>query len=178
LNDVIATIEARGHDGSAYTVSRATMEAVAAEAWTGSAQGAYWQWRTCAIGGTTSSVRLTLGDTGNLTLATGYLLRVSSNAGTATGTTRADALQLSGDFKRLSTVASGTGVILPTGVIGMAITIVHSGANPVKVYANGSETIDGVAGSTGVTLTNGARCLYWFSAANTWHSMMFNGTSA
>lgn len=176
--EVIGAIESRGHDGSAYTVSRATMEAVAAETWTGSAQGAYWQWRTCAIGGTTSSVRLTLGDTGNLTLATGYLLRVSSNSGTATGTTRTDALQLSGDFKRLSTVASGTGVILPTGVIGMAITIVHSGANPVKVYANGSETIDGVAGSTGVTLTNGNRCLYWFSAANTWHSMMFNGTSA
>lgn len=178
LNDVIAAIEARGHDGSAYTVSRATMEAVAAEAWTGAAQGAYWQWRTAAIGGTTSSVRMTLGDTGNLTLATGYLLRVSSNVAAATGTTRADASQLSGDFRRLSNVASGTGVILPTGVIGMAITIVHSGANPVKVYANGSETIDGVAGSTGVTLTNGARCLYWFSAANTWHSMMFNGTSA
>jgi hypothetical protein len=178
LNDVIAAIEARGHDGSTYTVSRATMEAVAAEAWTGSAQGAYWQWRTAAIGGTTSSVRMTLGDTGNLTLLTGYLLRVSSNTGTATGTTRTDALQLSGDFKRLSNVASGTGVILPTGVIGMSIVIVHSGANPVKVYANGSETIDGVAGITGVTLTNGNRCLYWFSAANTWHSMMFNGTSA
>tara|TARA_R110000868_G_scaffold409899_2_gene696463 strand:+ start:9425 stop:13153 length:3729 start_codon:yes stop_codon:yes gene_type:complete len=176
--DVIGAIESRGHDGSAYTVSRATMEALAAEAWTGSAQGAYWQWRTTTIGGTTTSVRLTLGDTGNLTLATGYLLRVSSNTGTATGTTRTDALQLSGDFKRLSTVASGTGVILPTGVIGMSIVIVNSGANAVKIYANGSETIDGVAGSTGVTLTNPGRCLYWFSAANTWHSMMFNGTSA
>jgi hypothetical protein len=176
--DVIGAIENRGHDGSAYTVSRATMEALAAEAWTGSAQGTYWQWRTTTIGGTTTTIRMTLGDTGNLTLATGYLMRVSSNTGTATGTTRTDALQLSGDFKRLSTVASGTGVILPTGVIGMAITIVNSGANAVKVYASGSETIDGTAGSTGVTLTNPGRCVYWFSAANTWHSMMFNGVSA
>lgn len=177
--DAIGAIQFRGHDGSALTTTRATIEVTAAETWSGSGNGANILFKTTAIGSTAAATtRLTLGDTGNLTLATGYLLRVSSNTGTATGTTRTDALQLSGDFKRLSTVASGTGVILPTGVIGMAITIVNSGANPVKVYANGSETIDGTAGSTGVTLTNGNRCLYWFSAANTWHSMMFNGVSA
>lgn len=177
--DVIGAIEARGHDGSAFTTSRAGIDFTAAETWSGSGNGANILFKTTAIGSTAAATtRMTLGDTGNLTLATGYLLRVSSNTGTAAGTTRTDALQLSGDFKRLSTVASGTGVILPTGVIGMAITIVNSGANPVKVYANGSETIDGTAGSTGVTLTNGNRCLYWFSAANTWHSMMFNGVSA
>lgn len=177
--DAIGAIQFRGHDGSALTTTRATIEATAAETWSGSGNGANILFKTTAIGSTTAATtRMTLGDTGNLTLATGYLLRVSSNTGTAAGTTRTDALQLSGDFKRLSTVASGTGVILPTGVIGMAITIVNSGANPVKVYANGSETIDGTAGSTGVTLTNGNRCLYWFSAANTWHSMMFNGVSA
>lgn len=177
--DVIGTIEGRGHDGSAFTTSRATINLLTAEAWTGSAQGGAIEFRTTATGAITgAAVRVTIGPSGNLTLATGNLIRVASNTGTATGTTISDALQLSGDFKRLSTVASGTGVILPTGVIGMAITIVNSGANAVKVYANGSETIDGVAGSTGVTLTNPGRCLYWFSAANTWHSMMFNGLSA
>lgn len=177
--DAIGNIQFRGHDGSALTTTRATIEAVAAETWSGSGNGANLLFKTTTIGAVTAATtRMTLTDAGNLVMATGVVCHYSANISAALGTTRADALQLNRAFTRLSTVASGTGVILPTGVIGMAITIVNSGANPVKVYANGSETIDGTAGSTGVTLTNGNRCLYWFSAANTWHSMMFNGVSA
>jgi hypothetical protein len=60
----------------------------------------------------------------------------------------------------------------------MYVTIYNGGANAVKVYANGSETIDGTAGSTGVTLTNGNACMYVFSTTNTWHSFLMGGRSA
>lgn len=107
-----------------------------------------------------------------------YYLRTVGNALTATGSTRGDALQLANETNRLTTVASGTGVILPVGVVGMRIRIYQSGANPVKVYASASETIDGVAGATGVTLTNALRCEYEFVAANTWISAQLGVVSA
>lgn len=110
--------------------------------------------------------------------STGYFLRSVGNALTATGSTRGDALQLANETNRLTTVASGTGVILPVGVVGMRIRIYQSGANPVKVYASASETIDGTAGSTGVTLTNALRCEYEFVAANTWISAQLGAVSA
>lgn len=129
------------------------------------------------VGGTTDDGSTAFQANGNAK-STGYFLRSVGNALTATGTTRADALQLAKEVNRLTTVASGTGVILPVGVIGMRIRIYQSGANPVKVYASASETIDGTAGSTGVTLTNALRCEYEFVAANTWISAQLGVVSA
>lgn len=129
------------------------------------------------IGGTTDDGSTALQSNGSIK-ATEYFLRSIGNALTATGTTRADALQLAKETNRLTTVASGTGVILPVGVIGMRIRIYQNGANPVKVYASASETIDGTAGSAGVTLTNALRCEYEFVAANTWISAQMGVVSA
>lgn len=176
--DIIGNIQFRGHDGSALTATRATIEATAAETWSGSANGTNLLFKTSTIGAATATTRVTITDAGNLVMATGILCRNAANVSVAAGTTRADALQLSREFTRISSAASGTGVILPTGVVGMYVTIYHDGANAVKVYANGSETIDGTAGSTGVTLTNGNACMYVFSATNTWHSFLMGGRSA
>ena len=110
--------------------------------------------------------------------ATTYFLRSVGNALTATGTTRADALQLAKEINRVTTAAASTGVILPTGVVGMRIAIFNDGANALKVYANGSEAIDGTAGSTGVTLTNAKRCDYFYVASNTWVSAQMGVVSA
>lgn len=107
--------------------------------------------------------------TGNQAFS-GYILRSVGNALTAAGTTRADALQLAAEVNNVTTAGSGTGIILPVGVVGMRITVFNAGANPIKVYASGSETIDTVAGATGVTLTNAKRCEYFFTVALTWIS--------
>lgn len=176
--DIIGNIQFRGHDGSALTTTRATIEATAAETWSGSANGTNLLFKTSTIGAATATTRMTLTDAGHLVMATGLLCRYAANVTSAAGTTRADATQLSREFTRISSAASGTGVILPTGVVGMYVTIYHGGANAVKVYASGSETIDGTAGSTGVTLTNGNACMYVFSATNTWHSFLMGGRSA
>ncbi len=110
--------------------------------------------------------------------ATGYFLRSVGNALTAAGTTRADALQLAKEVNNITTAAGSTGVILPVGVIGMRVTIFNAGASVIKVYGSGSDTIDTVAGSTGVSLTNAKRCDYFFVAANTWISSQLGVISA
>lgn len=126
------------------------------------------------------TVTASSGDTliaGNSTVS-GYNLRSVGNALTAVGTNRSTALQLAKEVNNITTAAASTGVILPVGVIGMRITVFNAGANAVQVYASGSETIDTVAGSTGVPLTNTKRCDYFFVAANTWISAQLGVVSA
>jgi len=113
---------------------------------------------TLGVTGLTSVVDVT---------SSGYARKSVGNALTATGTTRADALQLAKQINNVTTVAAGTGVILPAGAVGDIIIVENAGANIAKVYASGADTIDGVAGATGVNLTNAKRCMYICVAANT-----------
>jgi hypothetical protein len=140
--------------------------------------GATLTWDGGAIGGTTPAAGAftTLSTTGNLTLG-GYALRTVATTLTAAGTARSDALALTHEVNNITTAASGTGVVLPAGVAGMRIAVFNNGVNAVKVYAAGSDTIDGTAGSTGVTLTNALRCEYFCIAANTWLSAKLGATS-
>jgi hypothetical protein len=113
--------------------------------------------------------------------SSGYIKGSVGAALTAVGTNRGTGLQLAKEFNYVSTAATGTGVILPVGVIGMEIWVfVDSGiaGAAVQVYASGSETIDTVAGSTGVPLTKANRCIFKFIAANTWVSAQLGVASA
>ena len=119
--------------------------------------------------------------TGTVTLlnsTSSYALASVGNALTAVGTNRATALQLAKQVNNVTTAASGTGVTLPVGVIGMVITVYNNGANAIQVYASASETIDAVAGATGVPLTDALRCQYTYVAANTWISAQLGAVSA
>ena len=137
---------------------------------------------TVAVTATESAMTLqpsgSLVTVGGSATITNYLNESVGNALTAAGATRADALQLAKQVNQITTAAGGTGVILPVGVIGMIIYVFNAGANPIKVYASASETIDGTAGSTGVTLTNALRCTYTYVAANTWISAQLGVVSA
>ena len=53
---------------------------------------------------------------------------------TATGSTRADALQLKHIYNSIDTAAAGTGVLLPPTQMGATIYIANSGAQTIKVY--------------------------------------------
>lgn len=107
--------------------------------------------------------------------------RESTAAGlTAAGTTRADALALTAQLNVVGTAAASTGVVLPSAAtvgLGGSVIIFNDGANAIKVYGAGSDTIDGTAGSTGVTLTNALRCEFYVSAAATFKSAKLGATS-
>lgn len=129
---------------------------------------------------TLSGLAATAATIGQLT-TTGFIDQSIGAALTAAGTTRADALALTKALNFLGTVASGTGVILPaasTVGIGGCVAVFNGGANAAKVYGAGSDTIDGTAGATGVTLTNALRCLYFVTAANTYISAQLGVASA
>lgn len=102
---------------------------------------------------------------------------------TAAGTTQATALGLAKVINVITTAAASTGVCLPSAAavgIGGYVVIFNAGASPIKVYGavGSSDTIDGTAGATGVTLTNALRCEYYVTAAGVWRSAQLGVVSA
>ena len=81
-------------------------------------------------------------DDGHLVTRDGIKIRLSAgelsqvNGITATGTTQADALQVSGDINVITVCASGAGVRLPVPQVGvmMRIVVVNKGANALLIY--------------------------------------------
>ena len=61
----------------------------------------------------------------------------------------------------VSTTPSTGGVTLPAGILGAVIHVRNSGSNSLTVFAQGSDTIDGTAGLTGVTLAAGKSALFF-----------------
>lgn len=103
----------------------------------------------------------------------------TADALTATGTTRADAFTLSAAWNNFTSVPSGTGAVLPVSVAGAQVIIFNNdGANALKVYASGTDTIDGTAGATGVNLTHALRCSYYCLVAGKWLSAQLGVVSA
>lgn len=134
-----------------------------------------------AVGGVTPAAGTftTVSASGNVGTSA-YLNRSSATALTAAGTTRADALQLAKEINVVGTAAANTGVILPAGAtagVGARVVVFNDGANPIKVYGSGTDTIDGVAAATGVTLTNALRCEFMQVAAGAWKSAKLGATS-
>lgn len=88
--------------------------------------------------------------------------QLATNPGlTATGTTRADALAMQYGTNQITTAASSTGVVLPAGRPGAMVVVRNSGANAVQVYAQGSDTINGTAGATGISQANAKTSIYF-----------------
>ena len=110
----------------------------------------------------------------------GQLPTELSLVGITAGTTRtqAGATVLVADVNRIDTstaVTAGTtlgdGVVLPAAPSGAAldIVVVNNTANIVQVYGNGSDTINGVAGSVGVPIPPTGTFIFVSAAAGSWN---------
>ncbi|MGH6845794.1 MAG: hypothetical protein ACRECU_13995 [Methylocella sp.] len=126
-----------------------------------------WKGKTSIAAATIAALTVT----GSSTVTVG-------NALTAVGTDRPTSLALTNLINNITTAAAGTGVTLPPGVVGQHYVVFNAGANAIKVYGNGSDTIDGAAGATGVTLTNAKRAKFFCVAANTIISAQLGVVSA
>ncbi len=69
----------------------------------------------------------------------------------AAGTTQATATQLTGNFTIVGTTAASTGVQILDASRGFQ-ALYNAGASTLQVYGNGTNTINGIAGSTGVSV--------------------------
>ncbi len=105
-------------------------------------------------------------------LSAGFVGQTSIEVGiSAAGTNQATAYALTKQINKLSTVSAGQGVVLPTGTVGMRITIANGAATTVNVYPAGSGTINGGSGGAAVTLAGTTTKDYICTAANTWFSL-------
>lgn len=92
---------------------------------------------------------------------------------TSTGTTQATALTISADANFVSTVASGTGVIVYNGMIGDSCFVMNDGgANALTVYPPVGSKFNNLATNAGFTL--GANTPVWVLkvTATRWFAML------
>ena len=102
---------------------------------------------TMVISDTGANITGTANVSGNLTAAnvivTGYNIRSVATGIVAAGSTQGTATPLTKEINVVSTsVSSATGVILPTAVAGMVITVINTSANLVFVYPGTSSFIN------------------------------------
>jgi hypothetical protein len=101
--------------------------------------------------GTLTSLSVSGNVTGANVIVTNYNVRSVDAAVSAAGSTQGTATVLAKEFNRVSTVASGSGVVLPSAVAGMAITITNTSANSLLVYPASGAQINALAANVAFT---------------------------
>jgi len=104
-------------------------------------------------------------------ITTGYNIRSVGTGISAAGSTQGTATILSKEINIVSTVASASGVQLPTAVAGMVITITNTSANSLLVYPAASTAINTLAINVGFTQTTGATIQFIAPTATQWYTV-------
>lgn len=102
--------------------------------------------------------------------AGGLSNEVAADAVSAAGTTQGGATQLVAQINNITTVGAGSGVNLPASAPGLSITIENNGVNPLLVYPfkGATDTINGVAATSGVSLHPGTVGVFNCTATGAW----------
>ena len=91
----------------------------------------------------------------------------------STGSTNADALQLSAVVNQVSTAASGTGVILPPLEPGASVFVMNSGANALLVYPGTGFQINALTATTqGFSVASGGRAQFIAFTSTRWGAIL------
>ncbi len=104
--------------------------------------------------------------------ATVSAMQTTANNLTAhAGGGQANALALSAAMNRVTTVATAAdSVALPASVAGMEVYVRNDGANAMQVFGTGTDTVNGVAAATGVSLAAAASATYRCVTTGAWVS--------
>ena len=113
--------------------------------------------------------------TGNVTganiIATTYDITGVNVGISAAGSTQGTATALTKAFNVVSSVSAGQGVVLPTAVAGMRVTIVNTSANTVIIYPAAGGTINSLATNAGHSLPTVGRLDYIATSTTQWYAM-------
>ncbi len=90
---------------------------------------------------------------GNAPLSASMIGQDTAGTIAGAGTTQGTATAVVSNFTLISTAPSSSGVVLPTAAGAAPVVIYNGGANTLKVYGNGTQTINGIAGSTGFSVS-------------------------
>jgi hypothetical protein len=107
---------------------------------------------------------------GNLN-ATGYVIRSVGTGISAAGTVQGNATAITKEMNVVSTVASGAGVVLPTAVSGMVISITNTSANTLLVYPATSAAINTGATNAAYSQPAGATLQYLAPTTAQWYTV-------
>jgi hypothetical protein len=94
----------------------------------------------------------------------------------AAGSTQGTATAITNDFNVITTVASSTGVVLPTATVGRRMVVVNKGANPLAVYPASGASIDALSANAAVTIPVAGWVEFDASSTTQWYST-FNAIS-
>ncbi len=73
----------------------------------------------------------------------------------------------------VTTVASSAdSVVLPSAVAGSVVFVANAGASAMQVFGKGSDTINGTAGATGISVANNKRILFVAVTNGKWFSLL------
>lgn len=104
----------------------------------------------------------------NLTIPN-FRVSVSATV-SAAGSTQGTATALSSDLNVTTTVASNTGVVLPTAVAGMVVVVVNKGANPLNLYPASGGQIDALGSNIALVIPVGGWVEVNASSTTQWYS--------
>lgn len=100
----------------------------------------------------------------------GYTRRSTATGISAAGTNQGSATALAAEINVVSTVASGTGVILPSS-IGTTFIVMNTGANALNVYPASGAAIDSLATNAAFSLSVGAKIMLIQSSTTQYHTL-------
>ena len=131
---------------------------------------------TMVISDTGANIIGTANVSGNLTAAnvivTGYNIRSVATGIVAAGATQGTATPLTKEINVVSTsVSSATGVVLPTAIAGMVITVINASANLVFVYPGTSSFINTQLVNVPNTLPAGNTLQVVASSGTQWYTI-------
>lgn len=106
---------------------------------------------------------------GNIVSQTYFIKSVATGI-VATGSTQGDATILAKDINVVSTVLSGQGVVLPTAIAGMMISITNTSANSLLVYPAFGAAINSLSTNAAITHSPGATLIYLAPTTTQWYT--------
>jgi hypothetical protein len=107
----------------------------------------------------------------NIINSNGYMLRSVGTSISAAGTVQANATAITKQMNVVSTVATGAGVVLPTAVAGMVITITNTSANSLLVYPAVNGIINSLAANAAFTQSSGSTLEFIAPTTTQWYTV-------
>lgn len=103
--------------------------------------------------------------------ASGRVALKSNGTGlSAAGTTQGTATAITKQMCEFTTVAAGTGAILPSPEQGEFIFVQNSGANAMNVYPASGHSINALAANAAFSLAVGKNAVFWAASASKWYA--------
>jgi hypothetical protein len=108
----------------------------------------------------------------NLTANTGYLIGSVQTGISAAGSTQGTATALTRQYNIVSTVTAGQGVILPTAVAGMRLTVINTAAANLLIYPASTAAINSLGANAAFTLGGNTNAIDLVAATTTqWYTI-------